>query len=240
MSGPIKFSDVQPRYATGAEPNIREQVPRFDPYTGQPLVDGPEPILPDEQRIPEAFRAPEPQDIPEPARPANPYAPVGWKRRQRVEFDITTPTGQFCRVMRLEREDLFRLNLMKYLDTFTPMLMENSISDEERERRMKLKIKEEPDALTDMFMAMDEVVMAATVRPRVTNDDTMLDYGTPKDWDNPRFTATVHINDIVMEDRMAIFASAFGRSMDDLKSVFQEAPGVGSVADEPGIQQAAQ
>src|SRR6516164_10969149 len=45
--------------------------------------------------------------------PVNPYAPTGWRKKQRTEFDVTLPSGQLCRVLRLEREDLFRLNLMR-------------------------------------------------------------------------------------------------------------------------------
>lgn len=168
--------------------------------------------------------------------PVNPYAPTGWRKKQRTEFDVTLPSGQLCRVLRLEREDLFRLNLMSYLDTFTPMLMEDSISTEERNRRMQETMTKHPDSIANMFMAIDEVVMAATIRPRVTNDEKKVDYGGPQDWGNPQFIATAYIEDISMEDRMAIFASAFGRSMDDLKSIWNEAGSVASVADGPSVQ----
>jgi plasmid stability protein len=172
--------------------------------------------------------------------PANPYAPTGWRKKQRVDFDVTLPSGQLCRVLRLEREDLFRLNLMSYLDTFTPMLMEDSISTEERNRRMQETMTKHPDSIANMFMAIDEVVMAATIRPRVTNDEKKVDYGGPQDWGNPQFIATAYIEDISMEDRMAIFASAFGRSMDDLKSIWNEAGGVASMADGSSVQPTAE
>jgi len=171
-----------------------------------------------------------------PIEPVNPYAPTGWRRKQRTEFDVTLPSGQLARVLRLEREDLFRLNLMSYLDTFTPLLMEDSISGEERTKRMRDTMTQHPDAIANMFMAIDEVVMAATLRPRVTNDEKKVDYGGPQDWGNPQFIATAYIEDIGMEDRMAIFASAFGRSMDDLKSVWEQAGSLGGVADSPSVQ----
>jgi hypothetical protein len=189
----------------------------------------------------EMKRAAEPEEPPisvPQAEPANPYAPTGWRRKQRVEFDITLPSGQLCRVLRLEREDLFRLNLMSYLDTFTPMLMEDTISTEERNKRLRDTMTKNPDSIANMFMAIDEVVMAATLRPRVTNNEKKVDYGTPMDWGNPQFIATAYVEDISMEDRMAIFAAAFGRSMDDLKSVWEKAGGVASMADEPSVQQA--
>jgi hypothetical protein len=174
----------------------------------------------------------------DPVTPTNPYAPTGWRKKQRVEFDVTLPSGQLAKVLRLEREDLFRLNLMNYLDTFTPLLMEDSISAEQRNERMKETLTKNPDAIANMFIAIDEVVMAATIRPRVTNDEKKVDYGGPNDWANPNFVATAYIEDIGMEDRMAIFAASFGRSMDDLKSVWEETGGVASVADQSGLPEA--
>jgi hypothetical protein len=168
---------------------------------------------------------------------SNPYAPTGWRRKQRSEFDLELPSGQLCRVLRLEREDLFRLNLMSYLDTFTPMLMEDSISSEQRNQRMRETMTKHPDSIANMFMAIDEVVMASCIKPKISNDESQTDYGGPTDWGNPQFVATAYIEDISMEDRMAIFAAAFGRSMDDLKSLWGQAGSVGSLADEPGVQQ---
>jgi hypothetical protein len=191
----------------------------------------------------ETKRAAEPEDPPIPvphAEPANPYAPTGWRKKQRIEFDLTLPSGQLCRVLRLEREDLFRLNLMSYLDSFTPLLMEDSISAEQRNERMRETMTKNPDSIANMFMAIDEVVMAATIRPHVTNDANKVDYGGPQDWGNPQFVATAYIEDIGMEDRMAIFAAAFGRSMDDLKSIWAKADSMGSMADVPIVQPTAE
>lgn len=205
---PLETANVQPRYATGDEQDVSARAQQ-DKLDAEPLSAPVDPAPP----------------------PVNPYAPTGWKRKQRVEFDIRVPSGQLVRVLRLEREDLFRLNLIQYLDTFTPLLMEDTISDEERERRLKEAVADKPDALANMFVAIDQVVMAAAVKPKVTSDPKLVDYGQPKDWNNPRFTPVAFLDDIAMEDRMAIFGAAFGRSMDELKSVWGEAAGVGSMAD---------
>lgn len=241
MNSPIEMTGAHPATAFTELPK-----PRFDPYTGEPIGEPHERTANESfidsfssigahERIEQQF-----QEVPEEAKPpVNPYAPTGWKRRHRQEFDIYVPSGQLCRVMCLEREDLFRMNLMQYLDTFTPTLMDNSdISEAEKDRRVKESLKTNPNALGDMFMAIDQVVMAATIRPKITNDTNLVDYGTEKDWRNPRFIATAHIDDINMDDRMGIFAAAFGKSMDDLKSVFDQTPGMGGLADEPGVQQA--
>ena len=232
MSNPLitGMQDAEPatvvraaRQATGNEPDARS--------IGEQIKEAAEPP------IHVADTLPPPPDA---GPPVNPYAPTGWRKKQRIEFDVTLPSGQLCRVLRLEREDLFRLNLMSYLDTFTPMLMEDSISAEERNKRMRDTMTQHPDSIANMFMAIDEVVMAATIKPRITNDEKKVDYGGPDDWSNPQFIATAYIEDIGMEDRMAIFASAFGRSMDDLKSIWAEAGGVAGVANEPVVQPTAE
>lgn len=165
------------------------------------------------------------------APPANPYAPTGWRKKVRQEFDLELPSGQMCRIMRLERDDLLRMNLMEHLDTFTPMLMEGSLSDEERQAQMEATVKENPAALQKMLGAVDKVVLACTVAPRITEDEKLVNYGGPEDWANPKFVATVHINDTDTFERMFIFGAAFGRSMDDLKSLLEQTEGLDGLAD---------
>jgi hypothetical protein len=202
------------RHATGQEPQVEHT-----PSIGEQVKRA---ALPFDVEVPVADRP-------------NPYAPTGWRRKERVEFDVRLPSGQLCRVLRLEREDLFRLNLMSYLDTFTPMLMEDSISTEERNKRMQDTMLKNPDSLANMFIAIDEVVMAATIKPHVTKDENKVDYGGPDDWAKSSFIATAYIEDISMDDRMAIFAASFGRSMEDLKSIWGEAGGLDSLADESSV-----
>jgi hypothetical protein len=168
--------------------------------------------------------------------PVNPYAPTGWRRKERIEFDVTLPSGQTARLMRFERDDLLRLGLMEYLDTFTPILFDATLDDNMRDEKIRQMLQEKPEAITDMFVAIDKVVMAATLRPHVTDDKDKVNYGVQKDWDNPNFTATVHVDDIDMSERMYLFGAAFGRSMDELKSVWEQTESLGSVADEPGLQ----
>lgn len=211
--------------------------PKFDPYTGKPIEDAqaPQPAQGSNFWAEQAMAA-----QPVAGAPVNPYAPTGWAARKRVEVDVTLPSGQLCRIMRLEREDLFRMNLLQYMDTFTPMLMEETISSDERGRRIRERMSQDPNAIANMFMAIDQVVMSATVRPRVTDDPQKKDYGGPNDWANPNFIATAFIEDIDMDDRFAIFAHAFGRSMDDLKSLFEQTPSVAGVANQPSVQPTAE
>lgn len=225
MTNPIDIGSTQ--RATAAE-----QRPRYNPFTGEPIGD--EPVV--NGSVGEQMKK-SAEPLPIPPQPHNPYAPTGWSRLHRKEFDVTLPSGQLCRLMRLEREDLIRLNLMSYLDTFTPLLMDKSISKEERDKRIRESVANDSNAMSTMFMAIDEVVMAASVRPKITNDEAKADYGSPADWTNPDFIATAYINDISLDDRFTMFAEAFGRSMDDLKSFLEQEGGVAGVASESSVQQ---
>lgn len=229
MSNPIDIGNAQ-------------RAPMYDPYTGKQLDDA-------ITEAPEALRNPNyGQQFKQAAEPVSPpsfapqnvHAPTVWAPRKRDEFDITLPSGQVARIFKLEREDLFRMNMLNYLDSFTPAMMEDTISVEERDRRIKQKMKGDSGAIANMFMAIDEVVMFCTARPRVTDNEDLVDYGSPKDWTNPKFIATANIKDITMEDRFAIFAQAFGQSMDDLKSLLRQEAGMAGVADQPGVQSTAE
>lgn len=172
----------------------------------------------------------------EPDRPANPYAPVGWQKQRRIEFDFELPSGQVCRLTRLEREDLIRLNLMEYLNTFAPMLLDQSKGEAEQRAEMEAVVKEHPESISQLFTAVDKVVMACTLRPKITDDPKKINYGTERDWANPNFTATVPLDNIDMMERIYIFGAAFGKSMDDLKSLWGETEGMDGLADVPGVQ----
>jgi hypothetical protein len=183
---------------------------------------------------------PLPLEETKPPKPVNPYAPTGWQTKQRIEFDAELPSGQMCRLMRLERDDLFRLNLMDYLDTFTPMLMSDDMTPEEREGKVKETMQKDPEALMKMLQAIDQVVMSATLKPRITDDPALVNYGTENDWDDPNFVAIVPLENVSTMERMFIFGAVFGRSMDELKSVWEQAEGLGGVADNAGVQQESQ
>lgn len=220
---PQTSSAPQQRLATGNEPTVNPVVePKVSQPTSIPGVDA-----------------------------VNPYAPVGWAAKHRVEFDMRLPDeldeagnvirrGQLCRIMRMERDDLFRLNLHEYLDTFTPILMGQEMSEDERREAMEGKMQEDPEALTKMLGAIDIITMAACVKPRITDDPDKVFIGTPEDWADPTFVATVPLENISLMDRMYIFGAAFGRSMDDLKSVWEQTEGLGSVADQQVLQHTSQ
>lgn len=157
-----------------------------------------------------------------PPKPVNPYAPTGWRKKVSVEFDLQVPSGQLCRIRRLDRNDLFKLKIVDKLDTLLPMLLDmDGQTPEERSEKIKEKVKANPEIVDDMYNVQDLIVLACCVRPYVTNDQSLTDY----DAEIP----IVHIDDIDIEDRGMIFAYAFGRDADELKSVASEASIVQSV-----------
>lgn len=207
-----------PRLATGDEPEVHD-----DPMPGY------------------SFDATPPLGAePPPSRSVNPYAPVGWQAKERIEFDLELPSGQVCRVIRMERDDLFRLNLQDYLNSFLPLLMDDALTDEQRELKMAEIMQDDPKALTKMLGAIDQVVMAACVKPRITEDPEKVNIGGPAEWNDANFVAVVPLDNIPTVERMFIFGSAFGRSMDDLKSLLREAEGMAGMGDVASLQQDAQ
>jgi len=171
---------------------------------------------------------------------ANPYAVTGWRAKQRVTFDLTLPSGQVCLVARMERDDLLKLDLMQYLDTFTPILLEDTLSESEREKLMTDTVQENPEALQKMLRAIDTVVMACCLKPKITQDPNLVNYGNEADWLDPNFTPVALLDHIDSFERMYIFGAAFGRDMDDLKSVLQQTQSLDGVADVSGVQQDSQ
>lgn len=166
---------------------------------------------------------------------ANPYVVTGWRPRTWHEFDVTLPSGQLCRIRRLERDDLIRMDLLQYLDTFTPMLLEDTMSDADRERLMTDEVKKNPAALQQMLRAIDKVVMSATIRPQITEDPNKVNYGNEADWANPNFVPVALLDDINTEERMYIFGACFGSDMDALKRLLEQTKGLASVDAESGV-----
>lgn len=176
---------------------------------------------------------------PTPPGAVNPYAPTGWRKKTHLEFDAELPSGQMCRIMRLERDDILRMGIMEYLDTFTPSLLDDTVSEVQKQKEISDAMKRDPAKLQTMFEAIDKVVLFATVAPKITTDPQLVSYGNESDWGNPNFIPVALLNDIDTFDRMYIFGMAFGRDMDDLKSVFREqTQSLDGLANQSVVQQA--
>lgn len=221
--GPCYHPD-ESRAAAAESVNSRHAIP--DDLAGQPAEDYYDPPAPSYDLGNKRAEA----------RVVNPYAPTGWRKKQRLEFDLELPSGQLCRVMRLERDDVMRMGLMEYLNTFAPMLMDQALSDEERQTQMQEKVQDDPKALGDMLDAIDKVVMTCCVKPRVTQDPKLVNYGDEEDWGDPNFTPVAYLDDIDSFEKMYIFGAAFGSDMDHLKSVLQQAQSMAGMGSQPSVQ----
>jgi hypothetical protein len=145
------------------------------------------------------------------------------------------PSGQWCRIRRLDRIDLFKLKILDHLDNLLPQLIDIG-DDDQKAAKIQDALKKNMDLVDDMYTVIDIIVMACSVRPLVTDDKTKVNYGTEADWANPEFTAVVHLDDIELEDRQLIFGSAFAGDAEALKSVPQPAGSLGDVPAVSGVQ----
>lgn len=163
----------------------------------------------------------------------NRYAPTGWRKKHSIEFDYQTPSGQVCRLRRLERNDIIKLKLIDHMDDLLPKLID--IGDATPEKITEA-LKDNMHLIDGLYNAADVVVMACCVRPMVTSDPNLVSYGTEADELDPNFVAVVSLDDIDIEDRMAIFLAAFGSDAAGLKSVSPEATSMESVPASENIQ----
>jgi hypothetical protein len=175
----------------------------------------------------QAFVAPQPEAVQQPVAPTNKYAATGWRRKQSVEFDLQVPSGQWCRVRRLEKNDIFRLRIVDHLDSILPMLVD--IGDgADKEKRIAESLKANAHLIDDMYTVIDVVVMACCINPAVTTELAAVN----EDAD----PAIVLIDNIDVDDRMVIFGAAFGRDANELKSVIPTQTGVEPVSTGQVIQ----
>lgn len=176
-----------------------------------------------------------------PVKPTNPYAPTGWRKKESKEFDLVVPSGQKCRLRRLERSDLFRHGLMDHADELLPLLIDiDDMTLEQKNERIKDAMKNNVHLIGGIFSLVDVAVMSCCIKPMVTNDPQAVSYGTEADHQDPNFIPIVHISDIDEDDRQYIFDAVFRSEADALKSVQQQTTSMESVSTSESIQQAAE
>jgi hypothetical protein len=175
-----------------------------------------------------------PPPIPqEPIKPVNPYAPTGWRKKQSLEFDLTLPSGQTVRLRRLDRADLFKLRIIDHLDTLLPMLID--MADDTSSDDIREQIKDKSGVIGDMVNAADVAILACCIRPAVTNDPKATYYGTEAEQADPNFWPIFHIDDIDLDDKLAIFTAVFKGESDALKSVSRAPVSVEPVSTNPVV-----
>jgi len=141
----------------------------------------------------------------------NKYAVTGWKRKGDNTFDYTLPSGQTCRLRKLNMETIAELGLMDELDTFTGSIQvtpskkakgkgAKPLTEEEQGAEVMKKMLKNKDAFIKMLGTINKVVVSCVVEPRV--------HPEPQDG-SPRDEELVYTDDIEFEDKMLIFQEVF-------------------------------
>lgn len=160
--------------------------------------------------------SPEPEAIPEPP-PTPPEVPAAAQPRsygikKAEEFDLELPTGSFVRYRKLTKSHLLKLNLIELMDGFTPELLADARSgDEAVAQEASFKALSDPERNGKIFGPVDRVVVASVIIPTVV-------------FDGPTTDTQVNVNDVELEDKLAIWSAAIGEQLTALKSVRDETP----------------
>jgi hypothetical protein len=159
--------------------------------------------------------APAPESVPEPPpTPPSEAAPAAAQPRsygftKADEADLELPSGSLIRYRKLTKGHLLKLNLIEVMDGFTPELLADVRSGGETSNDAALKALTDPARNSKIFGPIDRVVAAAVIIPPVVIV-------------GPTTETQVNIDDVELEDKIAIFSAAIGEQLEALKSVRDE------------------
>jgi hypothetical protein len=160
---------------------------------------------------------PEPEAVPEPPPTPPTEVPAAASPRsygitKLEEADLELPSGSFVRYRKLTKSHLLKLNLVEVMDGFTPELLADMRSDDEATvNDAAMKALTDPERNGKIFGPVDRVVVASVTIPTVVLA-------------GPTTDSQVNIDDVELEDKLAIFGAAIGEQLDALKSVRDESP----------------
>ena len=175
------------------------------------------------------------------------YAPTAWGGGN--EFDFTTPSGQLCRLRRMDPVALLGEGLLDKLDFLTSMVVSDHLpnakktalerakeakakvgtagmTEEEKEAEKNSKVMEEifqdPKRMQELVKTLDKVLVAVTIKPEIL--------AIPEVFENNRVEGAIYTDHIDFNDKMAIF-NRMMKGVKDLESFREDAvESVGSVA----------
>lgn len=174
----------------------------YEPRPDDGVVDGliaelaPDPVVPEPP--------PPPSEVPAAAQPRS----YGIKKAD--EADLELPSGSFVRYRKLTKSHIIKLNLVELMDGFTPELLadirseDNAVADEAARKALV-----DPERNGKIFGPVDRIVAAAVIKPAVVLV-------------GPTTDTQVNIDDVELEDKVAIFSAALGEQLEALKSVLNE------------------
>lgn len=152
------------------------------------------------------------------------YAPSVWGNKAEEGKDFTTPSGQLCRVRKLEMLDILELDIMDLMDTFTKQLVAEPGKEatEEATGMAFLDMLRDPQRRDKIIDAINNVVPRAVIAPVVEPLPEKQYRKVP---------GTLYVDDISLEDRFAIFGESFQGWGDVSKFREEEAGSVAVVAE---------
>jgi hypothetical protein len=153
----------------------------------------------------------------------DPYAPTAWG--QPIEQDFTCPSGQVCRVRRVDIMDLLGGGLLNNLDFVTKIVQEEHIPNAAagpkstqavQENAVKALASGGPEQMVEFKKAIDGVVLRVVVRPAL--------WPVPEAGE-PRVDGCVYVDSVSFTDKVEIFnwAVSGGQNAQEIKQ-FREEP----------------
>lgn len=181
----------------------------------------------------------------------NKYALTSWG--QPTQEDLVCPSGQVCRVRKLEIEDILMMDVMDEIDTLTslvstehvqPAMGKKKAADRPQKKLTKKqeadankaavkKLTEDPKAFATLTWMLDSVTAMAVVAPAIYKslEGTKGEYTRIPD--DKRKTDRTYADSVGFADKMKIFEVALGNlgEMETFRTKQESA--LGSVEAEP-------
>lgn len=157
----------------------------------------------------------------EPARAAlDPYAPTAWG--QPTEQDFTCPSGQLCRVRRVDIMDLLGGGLLNNLDFVTKIVQDEHIPNANpgpkaaEENAVRALAASGPEQMAEFKKSIDSVVLRVVVKPSL--------WPVP-DEGEPRVDGCVYVDSVAFTDKVQIFnwAVSGGKNATEIQQFRPEA-----------------
>ncbi len=168
--------------------------------------------------------------------PTPSYGGGGWGRAVPAR-DFTTPSGGLCQVKDITIEQMIELGVLDKLDSFGKrVLPQDKPGKKKKAQSVEEAILEKPQDMFGMFEAIDKVILAAVVQPKLEPKPPKNEDGTEPELDEE--LRYVHL--VPMQDRVAIFKEVTPDMSAFFRDSGSQADGVADVADgelsEPGSE----
>jgi hypothetical protein len=156
-------------------------------------------------------------EVPASQPPVDPYAPTSWGLP--TEEDFRCPSGQLCRVRRVDIMDLLGGGLLNSLDFVTRIVRDEHIpkaavgpkaAESAKKSAMKALADGGPEQMGEFKKAIDSVVLRVVAKPTL--------WAVP-DEGEPRVDGCVYVDSVAFTDKVQIFnwAVSGGRNAQDIE-----------------------